>query len=236
MGDEPPAAPSPRDSPRGSGPACDRDGNLYAVNYARQHVGRVTPATDRPSSSSCPRAARTWQPLRPPRPDADRHYTGHNILRVDLATKAIRPSPTSPPSTSRTTSRSAPTILYASDPNWQASTGQIGASARTARRRASKAAWERRTASGQRRREDALRTSRCSATSGPTTWRRAAQVSRKRLLISSRLRHGRDALRRGEPHITRHGKGTILPAGQVLLESPSAPEPSNIAFGDDGRT
>ena len=26
------------------GPACDADGNLYAVNYARQHtIGKVTP-------------------------------------------------------------------------------------------------------------------------------------------------------------------------------------------------
>ena len=27
------------------GPACDAEGNLYAVNYARQHtIGKVTPA------------------------------------------------------------------------------------------------------------------------------------------------------------------------------------------------
>ena len=77
------------------GPACDGDGNLYAVNYARQHtIGKVTPAgacsvfLELPDGSigNGIRFNRAGDML-----IAD--YTNHNVLRVDMAACAALDSP-----------------------------------------------------------------------------------------------------------------------------------------------
>ena len=110
------------------GPACDADGNLYAVNYARQHtIGKVTPAgkcivfVELPNGSigNGIRFNNAGSML-----IAD--YTNHNILKVDMETQessiyAHEPTMSQP----NDIAIGSNDIVYASDPNWAESTGQI---------------------------------------------------------------------------------------------------------------
>lgn len=229
------------------GPACDGDGNLYAVNYARQHtIGRVTPAAESSLFLELP-AGSTGNGIRFDSRGrmliAD--YTGHNILRVDLATKAIEtfahePSFNQP----NDIAIGADDILYASDPNWQASTGQIwriGADGAATRLEAGMG-----TTNGIEVSADE-KTLYVNESVQRNVWAYdlapGGTVSRKRLLIQF-PDFGMDGMRcdvEGNLYITRHGKGTIAkvsPAGEVLLEvALGGRDPSNIAFGGaDGRT
>src|SRR5690606_32905339 len=69
------------------GPACDREGNLYAVNFARQHtIGKVTPAGEASVFLDLPNGSIGNGIRFDSTGDmfiAD--YTNHNILRVDMA-------------------------------------------------------------------------------------------------------------------------------------------------------
>src|SRR5947209_14966877 len=67
------------------GPACDAQGNVYAVNFARQQtIGKVTPAGEATVYVELPGKS-TGNGIR-----FDRHgimfiadYVGHNVLRLD---------------------------------------------------------------------------------------------------------------------------------------------------------
>ncbi len=110
------------------GPACDRQGNLYAVNYARLHtVGKVTPEgvcsvfLELPGGSvgNGIRFNRAGEMF-----IAD--YVNHTILKVDMTTlersvHAHEPRMNQP----NDIAISADGTLYASDPNWQNGTGQL---------------------------------------------------------------------------------------------------------------
>jgi len=110
------------------GPACDKEGNLYAVNYERQHtIGKVTPDGDcsifveLPNGSICNgiRFDSKGSML-----IAD--YTNHNILKVDMETLQISvyahgPTMNQP----NDIAIGADDMVYASDPKWADSTGQI---------------------------------------------------------------------------------------------------------------
>lgn len=110
------------------GPACDREGNLYAVNYARKHtIGKVTPKGECSLFLDLPEGS-TGNGIRFNRSGdmfiAD--YTGHNVLRVDMETKHVsvfahEPSMNQPNDLAIT----AQGVLYASDPNWKQKTGQL---------------------------------------------------------------------------------------------------------------
>src|SRR4051812_9904661 len=73
------------------GPVCDRAGNVYAVNFARRHtVGKVTPAAEcaiflelENGSTGCGMRLNRHGDLF----IAD--HTGHNVLKVDMATREI---------------------------------------------------------------------------------------------------------------------------------------------------
>ena len=110
------------------GPACDTDGNLYAVNYARQHtIGKVTPdgtqsvfiqLSDGSIGNGIRFNSEGFMFI------AD--YTNHNVLKVDMDTREIsvhahEPTMNQP----NDLAIGANDILYASDPNWAESTGQI---------------------------------------------------------------------------------------------------------------
>jgi sugar lactone lactonase YvrE len=111
------------------GPACDRDGNLYAVNYAREGtIGRVTPAGECEVFVTLPegsvgngiRANHAGDTLFV----AD--YTGHNVLAIDLQTRAVRTFAHEPAANQpNDLAIDHDDTLYASDPNWQRSIGQI---------------------------------------------------------------------------------------------------------------
>jgi len=110
------------------GPACDRDGNLYVVNFNRQHtIGMVTLGgvasifLELPNGSigNGIRFNRAGEML-----IAD--YVNHNIFIVDIKTRqtaifANDPAMNQP----NDIAIGANDILYASDPNWADSTGQI---------------------------------------------------------------------------------------------------------------
>lgn len=229
------------------GPACDKDGNLYAVNFNRQHtIGMVTPGgfssvfLELPNSSigNGIRFNRTGTMF-----IAD--YANHNILRVDMATRELEifthePAMYQP----NDIAISANDILYASDPNWPDSTGQI---------------WRIDIDGATTLLETEMGTTNGIEVSpdenilyvNESVQRRIwaydlslkGEISRKRLLIQF-PDFGMDGMRTdvdGRLYVTRYGKGTVVilsPDGQVEREIQLHGEKcTNIAFGGkDGRT
>ena len=110
------------------GPACDRDGNIYAVSFARKPtIGRVTPAGRAEVFVEMPPGSLA-NGIRFNREGiafvAD--YTGHNILRLDPGTRKFEvfahiPTTAQP----NDVAISKDGTLWASDPDWKASTGQV---------------------------------------------------------------------------------------------------------------
>src|SRR5688500_3797841 len=110
------------------GPACDRDGNVYVVNFREQGtIGRVlpdgtaelfVPLPERSTGNGIvfDRAGRMFV--------AD--YTGHNVLGVDLKTRKIEVVVHEPRMNQPNDLAIAPDgTLYASDPSWKNGTGQL---------------------------------------------------------------------------------------------------------------
>ncbi len=229
------------------GPAVDRQGNVYAVNFAEQGtIGRLRPDKSTELFVRLPQGS-IGNGLRIDRRErmfvAD--YTGHNVLLVDLLTRKIEvlvhePQMNQPNDLTLLRNRT----LYASDPNWSAGTGQI---------------W----------RIDPNGTATCVATGMGTTngidvspderilyvnesvqrnvW--AFRILADGSLADKRLIRqfpdfGFDGMRcdvDGNLYITRYGKGTVVkmaPDGTVLREiDVLGSRPSNICFGGpDGRT
>lgn len=229
------------------GPACDAEGNLYAVNYAREHtIGRVTPDGDCSVFVELPHGS-TGNGIRFNRLGemliAD--YTGHNILKVDMKTKSVsifaHDSAMNQPNDIAITAND---IVFASDPNWKKSDGQL---------------W-RIDPSGQ----VTLLETGMGTTNGievspdekklyvnETAQRRIwvydltpeYAIHNKRLLIEF-PDFGLDGMRcdiAGNLYVTRYGKGTIAkisPSGEVLLEvAVIGKKCTNLTFGGpDGCT
>ena len=229
------------------GPACDAAGNLYAVNYERQHtIGKVTPDGAASVFVELPTGS-IGNGIRFNSEGfmfiAD--YTNHNILKVDMDTRNItvhahEPTMNQP----NDIAIGANDILYASDPNWGASTGQI---------------WRVDTDGAVTLLEAGMGTTNgievspdekvlyVNESAQRNIWAYdlspEGEISNKRLLIQF-PDFGMDGMRcdiEGNLYVTRHGKGTVAklsPAGEVLLEVPLTGKLcSNIAFGGpDGRT
>ena len=229
------------------GPACDAAGNLYAVNYERQHtIGKVTPDGDSSVFVELPTGS-IGNGIRFNSAGfmfiAD--YTNHNVLKVDMDTRDIsvhahEPTMNQP----NDLAIGANDILYASDPNWNASTGQI---------------WRVDTDGAVTLLETDMGTTNgievspdervlyVNESAQRNVWAYdlspEGEVSNKRLLIQF-PDFNMDGMRcdiEGNLYITRHGKGTVAklsPAGEVLLEVQLTGKLcSNIAFGGpDGCT
>ena len=230
------------------GPACDPDGNLYAVNYAREGtIGKVTPEgecevfLELPDGSTgngivFDRASSTMFV-------AD--YTGHNVLEVDVWTRNVsvhahEPSMSQP----NDVAIRADGVIYASDPDWETSSGRIwrvGTDGDIALLEAGMG-----TANGIEVSPDE-RTLYVNESVQRNVWAYDLSpeggVSGKRLLIRF-PDFGMDGMRcdvAGNLYVTRHGKGTVAkvsPGGEVLAEvGLSGKECTNLAFGGpDGRT
>ena len=240
------------------GPACDRDGNLYAVNYARQHtIGMVTPAGECSIFLELPNGSIGNGIRFDRRGDmfiAD--YTNHNVLRVDMqicrsaGTLAERnaaihihahePRMNQP----NDIAISANDTIFASDPNWQDSWGQI---------------WrvetngtvvlletEMGTTNGIEVSPDE-QTLYVNETVQRNVWAydlsSSGEISNKRLIIqfSDYAMDGMHCDVDGNLYVTRWGKGTVVklsPAGEILEEiSLAGKNCTNIAFGGpDGCT
>ena len=229
------------------GPACDAEGNLYAVNYERQHtIGKVTPDGTASVFVELPTGS-IGNGIRFNSEGfmfiAD--YTNHNVLKVDMDTREIsvhahEPTMNQP----NDIAIGANDILYASDPNWSASTGQI---------------WRVDTDGKVTLLEADMGTTNgievspdekvlyVNESAQRNVWAYdlspEGEISGKRLLIQF-PDFNMDGMRcdiEGNLYITRHGKGTVAklsPAGEVLLEvALTGKLCSNIAFGGaDGRT
>ena len=229
------------------GPACDAAGNLYAVNYERQHtIGKVTPDGTASVFVELPPGSigngirfnsESFMFI------AD--YTNHNVLKVDMDTRNItihahEPTMNQP----NDLAIGANDILYASDPNWGESTGQI---------------WRVDTDGKVTLLEAGMGTTNgievspdekvlyVNESAQRNVWAYdlspEGEVSNKRLLIQF-PDFNMDGMRcdvEGNLYVTRHGKGTVAnlsPAGEVLLEvSLTGKLCTNIAFGGpDGCT
>ncbi|MSR82794.1 MAG: SMP-30/gluconolactonase/LRE family protein [Candidatus Latescibacteria bacterium] len=229
------------------GPACDREGNLYAVNYARQHtIGKVTPTGEASVFLELPKGS-IGNGIRFDSQGfmliAD--YTNHNVLKVDMQTRQIgvrghEPTMNQP----NDIAIGANDIVYASDPNWGESTGQLwrvgieGSVTRLEGNMGTTNGIEVSPGEDHLYVNESVQRNVWAYDLSPQ-----GEVHNKRLLIQF-PDYGMDGMRcdvLGNLYITRHGKGTVAvvsPAGQVLREIPlPGDKPTNIAFGGpDGRT
>lgn len=238
---------SPKGFTKGiEGPAVGSTGILYAVNFAKQGtIGQVKPNGDASIFVELP-AGSVANGIRFDSKGnmliAD--YTKHNILKVNMRTKEIyvfaHNSDMSQPNDIAIDNKDR---LYASDPNWGASTGRI---------------W-RIDNNGQSTLLDNMGTANGIEVSPDNkllyvnesvqrkVW--VYNLSEKGEVSNKMLFHefpdfGMDGMRcdvDGNLYVTRHGKGTIAklsPAGKLLKEiSLKGKLPSNIAFGGkDGCT
>lgn len=228
------------------GPACDAQGNIYAVNFARQQtIGKVTPDGEATVFVELPGKS-VGNGIRFDRNGimfvAD--YVGHNVLRIDPRTRAITVFAHSDGMNQPNDLAMAPDgTLYASDPNWKEGTGQLWRIDKdgTVKRLAEKMG----TSNGIEVSPDG-KTLYVNESVQRNVWAFTIArdgVENKRLLKKFED-HGFDGMRcdvDGNLYITRHGKGTVVklsPNGEVLREiDVLGPLPSNICFGGpDGRT
>ncbi|MYF54934.1 SMP-30/gluconolactonase/LRE family protein, partial [Candidatus Poribacteria bacterium] len=171
--------------------------------------------------------------------------TNHNVLKVDMKTREISVQAHEPKMNQpNDLAIGANDILYASDPNWGESTGQL---------------WRVDTEGNVKLLESDMGTTNgievspdekvlyVNESAQRNIWKYdlspEGNISNKRLLIQF-PDFGMDGMRcdiDGNIYVTRHGKGTVAklsPDGEVLLEVELAGKHcTNIAFGgDDGRT
>ncbi len=229
------------------GPAVDADGNIYAVNFARQQtIGKVSPGGAGEVYLTLPGASiangirfgsRGQMYL------AD--YMEHTIYLVDPATRALtiharEPRMTQPNDIAIT----ADDVLYASDPNWKENTGRVWRIATDGT--VTLALDTMGTANGIEVSPDG-KILYVNESVQRNIWMydiaADGSLSGKRLLIKFDD-FGMDGMRvdvDGNLYVTRYGKGTVVklsPQGRILREiSVPGAKPSNITFGGpDGRT
>ena len=229
------------------GPACDKDGNIYAVNFEKKGtIGKVTPDGNCSLFVELPEGS-VGNGIRFNSKGemliAD--YTQHNILKVDMSTKEIsvfahEPKMNQPNDIAITSTD----ILFASDPNWKDSTGNL---------------WR-----IDKDGKVTLLESNIGTTNGVevspdnkilyvnesiqrNVWAYdlspEGNISNKRLLIKFDD-FGLDGMRcdaDGNLYITRYDKGTVIkvsPEGKILKEiTLTGKKPSNLTFGgEDGKT
>lgn len=232
------------------GPATGPDGALYAVAFGRDGtVGRVLPRADGGGEASLFVELPAGSTGNGIRFGADgtmyvADYTGHNVLAIDPATRAVRVFAHLDGAHQPNDIALAPDgTLYASDPDWANDGGQL---------------WRIDRAGRAQRLESGMGTTNGIEVSpdgrrlyvNESVQRRVwaydiaadGAVSGKRLLLEF-PDHGLDGMRsdaEGNLYIARYGAGTVAvvsPAGAVLDEIPlKGRKPTNVAFGGaDGR-
>lgn len=229
------------------GPACDKSGNIYLVNYQKQStIGKVNNRGKSEVFIELPNGSigngirfhsQGFMLI------AD--YTNHNVLRVDMSSKQISVYANEPKMNQpNDIAIGKNDVLYASDPNWKESTGNI---------------WRIDTNGNVALLEGNMGTTN-GIEVGPkenllfvnesvlrVVWvydlSNDGNISNKREFISF-ADFGMDGMRcdvKGNLYITRHGKGTVAmvsPQGKLIREIKlKGSKPSNIAFGGkDGKT
>jgi gluconolactonase len=226
------------------GPAVDKDGNVYAVNFDHDGtIGKITPDGNASVFIELPKGS-TGNGIR-----FDSHgnmliadYTGHNIIKVNMSTKQqniiAHNDGMSQPNDIAIDNKDR---IYASDPNWKAGTGKI---------------WRIDT-DGKMKVLDSMATVNGIDVSPDNhtlyvnekrkIWAydlsSKGDISNKRLVIEF-TDFGMDGLRcdiKGNIYQARFGKGTVAkvsPDGKIIKEiSLTGKRPTNVCFGGaDGRT
>jgi sugar lactone lactonase YvrE len=234
-------------TPGVEGPAVDRDGNFFAVNFgSQQTIGKVTLDGKAEVYVKLPGKS-VGNGLRF---DADgflyvADYTEHNVLKIDPKTRKVtvfahQPKMSQPNDLAIT----ATGVLYASDPNWKDSTGQLWRIDRDGSTQL--LASNMGTTNGIEVSPDG-RTLYVNESNQKNVW--AFRITETGDLADKRLLKkfddfGFDGMRcdvDGNLYITRHGKGTVAvvsPAGELIREiDVLGSKPSNLCFGGlDGRT
>jgi sugar lactone lactonase YvrE len=209
------------------GPAVDSDGNLYVVNFGKEGtIGKVTPEGEASIFIELPEGS-TGNGIRFDSKGnmmiAD--YTGHNVLKVDMTSKELtvyaHHEELNQPNDLAIMDND---ILFASDPNWKNSTGQIwrvGTDGKFVLLESDMG-----TTNGIEVSPD-NKTLYVNESVQRNVWaydlNEHGEISNKRLLIQFED-FGMDGMRvdaDGNLFITRHGKGTVVklsPQGKVLEE------------------
>ena len=225
------------------GPATDHDGNIYAVNFGEQGtVGITTPSGTSSVFVKLPNGS-IGNGIRFGEKNqmfvAD--YTNHNVLEIDLISKAIHVFAHEPEANQPNDIAIAPNkTLYASDPNWSDNTGNV---------------WKVTKEKGFELLESGMGTTNGIEVS-PSGHRlyvnesvqrkiwiynitKNGSIEKKRELISFED-FGLDGMRcdqKGNLYVCRFGKGTIAvlsPLGELLREIHlKGKKPTNITFSND---
>jgi gluconolactonase len=229
------------------GPAVDKEGNLYAVNFNRQGtIGKVTPAGEASLFIELPEGS-IGNGIR-----FNRHgdmliadYTKHNILKVNMQTKQVTVFANEP--TMKQPNDIAidkKDCLFASDPDWKAEKGSIWRIDTDGKVSLLEANMG--TTNGIEVSPDNKRLY-VNESLQRKVWvydlSKKGNISNKRLLIEF-PDFGMDGMRcdtKGNLYIARYGKGVVAivsPDGKLLQEvNLIGKKPTNIAFGGtDGRT
>jgi len=229
------------------GPACDKAGNVFAVNFKEQGtIGRVSPDGKGEVFLTLPEGSR-GNGIRFDKKGnmfiAD--YPKHNVLRVDAKTKKLtvfahEPRMNQP----NDLAIDAKGNLYASDPSWAKVTGQLWRISKKGKVKL--LADDMGTTNGIEVSPDG-KTLYVNESRQRNIWafsiKKDGSVEKKRLLKKFED-HGFDGMRcdaKGNLYVTRHGKGTVVilsPEGKILKEvDVLGAKPSNLCFGGpDGRT
>ena len=228
------------------GPNCDARGNIYAVNFRTEGtIGIVTPEGRGEVYVTLPKGSDGNGIV------FDRKgtmfvadYTGHNVLTIDPATRAIRVLAHEPRMAQPNDLAIAPDgTIFASDPNWKAKTGRVWRIDPDGR--ITLAADNQGTSNGIEVSPDGKRLY-VNESDQKNIWRftiRADKSLADRRLIRRITNHGFDGMRcdvDGNLYICRYGNGTVIkmtPQGEVLREiDVLGKRPSNLCFGGpDGR-
>lgn len=229
------------------GPNCDKDGNIYAVNFAKQQtIGKVTPDGKAEVFVTLPNKSTGNGIVFDPAGFmyvAD--YVEHNVLKIDPKTKKITVHAHNPKMNQPNDLAIHPNgDLYASDPNWKASTGQLWRIDKEGKTHL--VAKDMGTTNGIEVSPDGKKLY-VNESVQRNVWvfdiHKDGSLGEKKLLTKF-PDHGFDGMRadvEGNLYITRYGKGTVAvvsPEGKVIREiDVLGPQPSNICFGGkDGKT
>ncbi|QDU81854.1 Gluconolactonase precursor [Polystyrenella longa] len=229
------------------GPACDDVGNIYAVNYSeRQTIGKTSPDGETEIFLKLPGKS-VGNGIRFDQAGtmfvAD--YVGHNILKVDMKSRAVEVYAHSDEMTQpNDIAIMLDGTLFASDPNWSKDNGRVwridldGSVVLAADNMG--------TANGIEVSPDG-KTLYVNESNQLNIWK--FTITDDKELVDKQLLkkfddHGFDGMRcdiDGNLYVTRYGKGTVIklsPAGELLQEiDVLGAKPSNICFGGpDGRT
>ena len=228
------------------GPTCDRQGNIYAVNFGRNGtIGKVTPDGKGEVFVTLP-AGSTGNGIVV---DGEGRmyvadYTGHNVLRLDPKTKSIETFAHAAMNQPNDLAIAPDGTIYASDPDWAHGKGQVWMV--STKGKIKKVAADMGTTNGIEVSPDG-KWLYVNESIQRNVWKfpilEDGTLGPKQL-IKQFPDHGFDGMRcdvAGNLYITRHGKGTVVimtPGGEILKEiDVLGKSPTNLCFGGpDGKT